>query len=125
MMSFPARPIGLILAVAAAAGQAGCYSWAQIPQHKLRIDAPSRAKVDEVYTFKVDVTTAEGAVVEQIRYGWLIDWPEAKGMLHTGISSQPQQMKVKGGAGKALLRIYANDATGRRTQIDKFEFQVE
>ena len=115
----------LVLTLAVGAALAGCLPWAQMPQHKLRIDAPAKAKVDEFYTFKVHVTTADGDKVEQVRFGWMIDWPEVKGMLHTGLSSEPQQMKPKGGPGKALLRIYANDATGRRTQVDKFEFQVE
>lgn len=119
------RPILLLLTLATAAGLAGCGSWAQLPQHKLRIDAPAKAKVDEYYTFKVHVTTADGKEADGVRFGWMIDWPDVKGMLHTGISSEPQQMKPKGGPGKALLRVYANDATGRRSQVDKFEFQVE
>jgi hypothetical protein len=34
-------------------------------------------------------------------------------------------MTVKGGPGKALLRLYAQDEKGRWTQVDTFDFKVE
>jgi hypothetical protein len=55
----------------------------------------------------------------------MIDWPEVRGITHTGISAEPQIMTVKGGPGKALLRLYAQDEKGRWTQVDKFDFKVE
>lgn len=119
------RFIALALALAGTAFLGGCLTWAQTSEHRLKIDAPAKVKVDEVYTFKVDVTTADGQPAKGITYAWMIDWPEVKGMLHNGLSSEPVQMRVKGGPGKALLRIYANDPSGRRVQIDKFEFLVE
>jgi hypothetical protein len=112
----------LLLGAVACAG--GCNSMARTPQHRLTIDAPATVKQDGLYAFRVHITTADGAPADRVSYMWMIDWPEVKGMLHSGLSSQRQEMMVKGGPGKALLRIYADDATGRRVQVDKFEFQV-
>ena len=107
------------------AGLAGCVPAAKTAEHKFKIDAPAKVKKEEIYVFKVNILNAAGETVDRVSYTWMIDWPEAKGMLHNGLSGQPQQMKVKGGGGKALLRLYADDSTGRRVQVEKFEFLVE
>ena len=107
------------------AGLAGCTASAKTAEHKFKIDAPAKVKKDEIYVFKVTILNAAGETVDRVSYNWMIDWPEVKGMLHSGLSGRLQQMKVKGGGGKALLRVYADDPSGRRVQVEKFEFIVE
>ena len=103
----------------------GCYPWAVKGQHTLKLSAPERVAPGAIYTFQVDVIDASGQTVPHAHYGWMIDWPEVRGITHTGVSTEPQQMAVKGGAGKALLRLYVQDEKGRWTQVDKVDFKVE
>jgi hypothetical protein len=104
---------------------AGCTPWAVKDEHRLKVVAPSTVAVGAVYTFSVEITDGTGQPTKNMNYGWLIDWPQARGISHTGVSFEPQQMAVKGGAGKALLRVYVHDEKGRMTQVDRFEFMVE
>jgi hypothetical protein len=104
---------------------AGCYPWAIKGQHQFKVVAPESVAVGAEFTFRVEVTDAAGQPAQRVHYGWLIDWPDVRGISHTGISFEPQQMLVKGGAGKAVLRLYMQDQKGRMTQVDKVEFKVE
>jgi hypothetical protein len=103
----------------------GCYPWAVKGQHTLKLTAPETVAPGAIYTFHVDVLDASGQTIPHAHYGWMIDWPEVRGITHTGISAEPQMMTVKGGPGKALLRLYAQDEKGRWTQVDTFDFKVE
>lgn len=104
---------------------AGCASWATQGQHTLKAKAPATVAMGAVYTFTVDVVDASGAPLAGAHYGWMIDWPTVRGISHTGVSGEPQQMAVKGGPGTATLRLYLKDEKGRLTQADKLEFKVE
>jgi hypothetical protein len=104
---------------------AGCYPWAIKEEHRLKLSAPASVPRDGFFTFSVEIAGPDGEPAKHLRYGWLIDWPEARGIMHTGVSSEPQTMGVKGGPGKATLRLYVNDAAGHHTQIDRYEFKVE
>lgn len=104
---------------------AGCLPWAVKGEHTLKAVAPATVAVGAVYTFHVEVLDASGRSLPNIHYGWMIDWPEVRGITHTGVSLEPQQMAAKGGAGKAVLRLYVQDERGRMSQVDKVEFKVE
>jgi hypothetical protein len=103
----------------------GCYSWAVQGQHQLKIVAPASVAVGAVYEFRVDVTDLHGQPLRNIHYGWMIDWPQVRGIRHDGLSFVPERMPVKGGAGRALLRLYMLDEKGRISQVDQVEFKVE
>jgi hypothetical protein len=120
----PAPVLRLIAMFLAALGLAGCGSWGVKGQHQLKLEAPATVAVGAVYRFRVQVTDLNGTPKDAC-YGWMIDWPEARGILHSGISSEVQEMTVKGGAGKATLRLYLEDEKGRTAQVDRFEFKVE
>jgi hypothetical protein len=113
------------LALLTAVFLSGCSAFATKGTNTLKIRAPNRVAVGASYTFQVDVLDEAGQPVPHVHYGWLIDWPEIRGIYHTGASSEPQRMEVKGGAGKALLRVYMKDERGRVTQVDQFEIRVE
>jgi hypothetical protein len=104
---------------------AGCYPWVVKDKHRLSFVAPKTVPQGGVFEFTVEAAGPDGEPVHQLRYGWMIDWPEVRGIRHTGVTFQPQRMEVKGGAGKAVLRLYMRDAAGHTTQTDRYEFTVE
>jgi hypothetical protein len=116
------RRLPLLLAFVALGG---CFPWATKGQHTLKLVAPDTVAVGAEFVFHVDVLDAEGKTVERIHYGWMIDWPEVRGISHTGVSGEPQRMLVKGGPGKAVLRLYVQDEKGRMSQVDKIDFTVK
>lgn len=103
---------------------AGCQSWAMKGQHHLKLVAPDSVAMGAEYVFTVEVTDTAGQPAKNITYGWLIDWPEVRGITHTGTSFEPQRMVVKGGAGKAQIRLYMKDEGGHWAQVDKTDFTV-
>jgi hypothetical protein len=77
------------------------------------------------FVFHVEVPGPDGQPAERTAYDWMIDWPEVRGIPHTGISFEPQRMKVKGGPGQATLRLYVHDEAGRNSQVHRSEFKVD
>ena len=73
----------------------GCHTWARQNQHTLKVDLPEHVPQGGLLNFRVDVVAADGQAVPGLTYGWLVDWPEVRGILHTGISMEPQKMEVK------------------------------
>lgn len=115
-------PLPLLLALLCLSG---CIPWAVRGQHQLKVVAPASVAPGAVFRFQVEIKDLDGQPLRNIHYGWLIDWPEVRGILHTGISFEPQEMMVKGGAGKAALRLHVHDEKGRTSQVDRFDFRVE
>jgi hypothetical protein len=114
--------VGAILLVTLTA--AGCRSWALKGQHQLKITAPATVPRGGEYVFQVEVLGPDGKHAAGLTYAWMIDWPDVRGIPHTGVSLQPQRMAVKGGSGQATLRVYVRDAAGHNSQVDRFEFKV-
>jgi hypothetical protein len=103
---------------------AGCQAWATKGQHQFKLVAPDTVAAGAEYVFTVEVTDAAGQPARNVTFGWLIDWPTVRGISHTGTSFEPQRMVVKGNPGKAQLRLYMKDESGRTTQVDKVDFTV-
>lgn len=107
------------------AALAGCQAWATKGQHHVKLVAPETVAVGAEYVFTVEVTDASGQPARNVTFGWLIDWPNVRGISHTGTSFEPQRMLVKGGPGKAQIRLYMKDESGHLTQVDKVDFTVQ
>ena len=113
------------LVVVALLGTSGCrgralkddYAWAA------RI-AKRDVNRGEDLRFRVETRDRSGQPVEGVRYLWSVDWVGLNGARHRGTSFKDELLRVKGGEGRAFLRIYAYDAGGAVTQVLKEPFEV-
>ena len=104
----------------------GCYSFsARESDHRLRLIAPDSVKRGELLTFQVEVMTAGGERAEDITYGWLLDWPDVKGVMQLGRAFEPTNRQANCSPGTAVLRIYAKNASKRAVQVLRKDIQIE
>jgi hypothetical protein len=113
-------------AVIAAVLGSGCTAFsARESKYKFKIVAPERVKAGEMLTFTVELTTLAGEQATGATYGWLIDWPDVKGIMHVGRAFEPQQKEAKCSVGTATLRVYAKNAQNYPVQMARQDIQVE
>lgn len=116
----------LLGAVLAALPLLGCTAFsARDTDYQFKIVAPARAKSGEMYRFTVELTTPGGEPATGATYGWLIDWPDVKGIMHVGRAFEPQEKEAKCSPGTATLRIYAKNASNRPVQVARQDIQVD
>ena len=112
--------------VLAAALASGCTAFsARVSEYQFKIVAPERVKAGEMLTFTVELTKGAGEQATGATYGWLIDWPDVKGIMHVGRAFEPQQKEAKCSVGTATLRVYAKNAQNRPVQVARQDIQVE
>jgi hypothetical protein len=117
--ALPAAAVLLLLA-------AGCYSFsAREGEHRFKLLAPDSVKRGERLTFQVEVTTAGGERAEDVTYGWLLDWPDVKGVMQMGKPFVPTGGEAKCSSGTAVLRIFAKNASKRAVQVLRKDIQIE
>ena len=104
----------------------GCYSFsARESEHRLRLVAPDAVKRGERLTFHVDVMEADGERARDVTYGWLLDWPDAKGIMQVGKAFLPVSREATCSPGTAVLRIFAKNESKRAVQVLRKDIQVE
>lgn len=104
----------------------GCYSFsARESEHHLKLIAPDSVKRGERLTFQVEVMTAGGERAEDVTYGWLLDWPDVKGVMQLGRAFEPTSREANCSPGTAVLRIYAKNASKRAVQVLRKDIQIE
>lgn len=114
----------LTMALLLAATLAGCRSWAWTSEHKISINAPARVGQKAEFYFTVSATDKDGQPAH-IAYQWSIQWVGVEGSTHKGKSGVTERIRVKGGVGKALLKIYGYDVHENWGEIANQPFDVE
>jgi hypothetical protein len=102
----------------------GCRPWAWTAEHKLSINAPARVSSKGTFYFTVSALDNDGQPAS-FAYQWTIQWVGVEGSKHKGKSGVTEKISVKGGAGKALLKIYGYDPHDNWTEIANHAFDVE
>jgi hypothetical protein len=113
--------------LAAAALAAGCRAPAgKRDDHAWSVRLPRTLFCrGERLAFTVETRGADGAARRGVGYAWSVDWPGLPGAMHRGVSFAEESIRVKGLPGTGFLRIYAEDAAGRRVQVLRQEFRTE
>jgi hypothetical protein len=114
----------LTLALLVAGTLTGCRSWASTSEQKLSINAPDRVSIKGTFYFTVSGVGNDGQP-SSFAYQWTIQWVGVEGSKHKGKSGVTEKISVKGGAGKALLKIYGYDPHDNWTEIANHAFDVE
>jgi len=115
------------LALSVAAGLmalVGCKNWAEVNLQTLSVNAPARVSRNGEFYFTLLAKDKEGHPVK-VAFQWSIEWVGLEGSTHKGKSGESEKIRVKGGAGKATLRILGYDAQDNWGEIAKHVFEVE
>ena len=108
----------LLLAGCHVASSAEAYRWTLKPP--AIVSAPPHRRL----SFSVETTTPGGAIEEGVPYVWVVDWVGVHGAEHQGRSYREESIRVKGGAGTALLRILAVDRGERLVEVARATVEI-
>jgi hypothetical protein len=104
---------------------AGCGSWGRRDDYVWTVQLPRKTlNRGEDLQFRVETRDKGGNPATEVRFYWSVDWVGVSGMRHKGRSYEALDIRSKGGAGEAFLRIYAYDPDGNVVQVLKEPFQV-
>ena len=102
-----------------------CKTWAKVPDHNVTIVADQQAKRGGDFSFCVTLTDAQGAQVHSATYQYKFLWVDLEGSTHKAKTGIYEEIRVKGGIGKATLQILGYDAQGNFGVIAKHSLQVD
>ncbi len=116
----------MLLGLAAVALTAGCKTAAPAANYQWTVKAPSQVALASKSRLKfvVETRTPDGQGVADVPYLWVVEWVGLHGMEHQGYSSREEDITVKGGPGKAILRILASHGEDRKVEVARAEVEV-
>lgn len=120
-MKLAARAVLLLLMVAPVAG---CRPWASLAENKLSIAAPARVDRKGEFSFTVHATDRYGDP-DAVAFHWVVAWVGVNGSVYNGSSGVTEKIQVKGGTGKAMLKILGYDTHQKWGEIANHVFDVE
>jgi hypothetical protein len=104
---------------------AGCGSWGRRDDHVWSVQIPRKTlKRGEDLQFRVETRDRTGRAETEVRFYWSVDWVGLTGSRHKGRSFEPLDIRSKGGAGEAFLRIFAYDPAGDVVEVLREPIQV-
>ena len=117
----------LVTTLILAGSLCGCTNFsAREADHRFKLNAPDRIQHGDLLTFSVEMTTVSGEQVsEETTYGWILDWPDVKGMMRMGRAYEELHQEARCSPGTAVLRIYAKNPSNRIVQVLRKEIQVD
>jgi hypothetical protein len=104
----------------------GCHFAADADGYRWTLKAPSKvegAPHGRLF-FTVETTTPRGTAIGGVPYIWIVDWVGLHGVEHQGDSYREENIRVKGGAGTAWLRILAMGRYDRLVEVAKVPVEV-
>jgi hypothetical protein len=111
--------IGSLLALA------GCSSWGLKDSYSWSVQISTKTlNRGEAFRFRVETRDKAGNPVADVKFYWSVDWVGLNGSRHKGRSFEELDIRSKGAAGQAFLRVYAYDAAGNVVQVLKEPFQM-
>jgi hypothetical protein len=116
-----------LLGLAAVAVMAGCKTpAAPAANYQWSVKAPSQVTLGSKskLRFVVETRTPDGQVAAEVPYRWVVEWVGLHGSEHQGYSSREEEITVKGGPGKASLRILASQGEDRKVEVAHAQFDV-
>jgi len=116
----------MLLGLAAVALTAGCKTAAPAANYQWSVKAPSQVTLGSKSKLKfvVETRTPDGQGVADIPYLWVVEWVGLHGMEHQGYSSREEDITVKGGPGKATVRVLASHGEDKMVEVARAEFEV-
>lgn len=104
----------------------GCAERPRIPAEELRWEIILLERVDRrrSFAFEVQSCLPDGRPVEGMKYSWEIEWVGARSDDSKCRVFEPQQVRARGEAGIAVLRISVKTEDGKLLQVAKKEFEV-
>jgi hypothetical protein len=105
---------------------AGCKSAAPAANYQWSVKAPSQVTLGSKskLRFTVETRTPDGQVAAEVPYLWVVEWVGVHGSQHQGYSGREQDITVKGGPGKASVRILAAHGEDKHVEVARAEFDV-
>jgi hypothetical protein len=122
--------VEVVVKIAVALGMlgllAGCKTAAPAAGYQWSVKAPSQVTLGSgsKLRFVVETRTPEGNVVADVPYLWVVEWVGVHGAHHQGYSSREEDISVKGGPGKASLRILASHGDDKKVEVARCEIIV-
>jgi len=91
---------------------AGCKVAATGGDYRWSVKAPAQVVEESRLQFAVEATAKDGTPVLGVPYVWLVDWVGVHGVKHQGHTGEAESIRVKGGSGRAILRVLAMEGAG-------------
>lgn len=115
-----------VLALTTLALLAGCKTAAPAGEYQWSVKSPSQVTLGKGSRLKFTVETRahDGQAVADVPFLWVVEWVGVHGVEHQGYSSREEDIAVKGGPGKATLRILASHGDDKRVEVARAEFTV-
>ncbi len=115
-----------LLGLAAVALMAGCKTAAPAANYQWSVKAPSQVALGSKSRLKfvVETRTPNGQGVADVPYRWVVEWVGVHGVEHQGYSAREEDITVKGGPGKASVRILASQGGDKKVEVARAEFDV-
>ena len=73
------------------------------------VKAPPQAALQYMLRFTVETRTPGGDLVGNAPYYWKVDWVGEESELFDGRTTREHSIPVKGGLGKATVRVFTSD----------------
>lgn len=105
----------------------GCHVASTAEEYRWSLKSPPTvtAAPKSRLSFSVETTTPGGRAEEGVPYIWVVDWVGVHGVQHQGRSSREESIRVKGGAGTALIRILAFDREDRLLEVARAPVEIQ
>jgi hypothetical protein len=115
-----------LLGIAIVALMASCKSAAPAANYQWSVQAPSQVTLGSKSRLKflVETKTMDGQMAADVPYLWVVEWVGVHGVEHQGYSGREQDITVKGGPGKASVRILAAHGEDKHVEVARAEFDV-
>lgn len=102
---------------------AGCKVAATAEDFQWTVRAPSAVSSEGKLLFTVE-TKDSGRAIHRVPYVWKVEWVGVEGIRHQGYSYEPESIRVKGGPGIALVRVFAIDRGHHMVEVASASFEV-
>ena len=114
-----------LLGIALIGMLAGCKVAAVSEDYRWKVKAPAQVSMapQSRLHFVVEAR-AQGRLVAEVPYVWVVEWVGLHGVRHQGWSSREERILVKGDPGTAHLRILALDRYHEMVEVASASFEV-
>jgi hypothetical protein len=104
----------------------GCKSAAKGVDYRWSVKAPAQVPLGSgsKLRFTVETRTADGQVVGEVPYRWVVEWVGVHGSQHQGYSMREEEISAKGGPGTAQIRILAYDQSNKVVEVARASFEA-
>jgi hypothetical protein len=115
-----------LLGLAAVALMAGCKHAAPAAGYQWSIKAPAQVTLGSKskLTFVVETRTPDGQMAVDVPYRWVVEWVGVHGVEHQGYSGKEQEISVKGGPGKASIRVLGSQGEDKKVEVAHASVEV-